>query len=133
MVSVWPGLHKLITSCATPRRAHADKPISPALEIGSLLLSQPLKKRFTQIESHRKETKRIHTLSSRTSKLTKTRPRQASRHAVSLLKVSMCLFQSPLLTRWIPSLSTFALKTLKSLSGCFINLRCTAAKQSEKM
>ena len=41
-----------------------------------------------------KETKRTHTLSSMTSKLTKTRQRQATRHVIFLMKVSMCLSQS---------------------------------------
>ena len=40
-------------------------------------------------ESPRKETKHTHTLSSMTSKLTKTRQRQATRHVISLMKVSV--------------------------------------------
>ena len=48
---------------------------------------------------HRKETKRTHTRSSLTSKLIKTRQRQATRHVIFLMKVSMCLSQSLSLTR----------------------------------
>ena len=42
---------------------------------------------------------RTHTRSSMTSKLTKTRQRQATRHVISLMKVSMYLSQSLSLTR----------------------------------
>ena len=49
--------------------------------------------------SHRKETKRIHTRLSLTLKPTKTRQRQATRREIFLMKVSMFLSQSLSLTR----------------------------------